>query len=38
MTLPENFIPETVEVTLHPAKKKRVQASFSWQESNNLKP
>ena len=38
MTLPENFIPETVEITLHPAKKKQVQASFSWQESNNIKP
>ncbi|MBE9550354.1 MAG: hypothetical protein IMF09_13205 [Proteobacteria bacterium] len=38
MTLPENFIPETVEITLRASKKNRVQASFSWQDSLASKP
>ncbi len=37
ITLPENFIPETIEITLLPSKKDDVQSSFSWQESTQDK-
>jgi len=32
LTLPQGFIPESVEITLKPKKKPKVQASFAWQE------
>ncbi|MCF6263676.1 MAG: hypothetical protein L3J24_08855 [Xanthomonadales bacterium] len=32
LTLPQDFIPESVEITLKPEKKSRVQASFAWQD------
>ncbi len=33
LTLPPEFIPETIEITLYQAKKPKVQASFSWNKS-----
>ncbi|MCF6225696.1 MAG: hypothetical protein L3J22_05250 [Xanthomonadales bacterium] len=38
LTLPQDFIPESVEITLKPEKKSRVQASFSWQDIISSKP
>lgn len=33
LTLPDGFVPETIEITLNPANKPKVTDSFAWQSS-----